>query len=217
MQLNKNFNKLFFISLTALILVGCGGGGGSSTADSETSSPALDELVTFSGIYDVPSVTYNDLVMPSDAYIDFGRVGRLTSRVTVFDEQLNNEFLNGYKGKVFLSAGKYSVKIQNSDNGFITYYSPALTHPNKLEKFNNGEYSKLGSNYYILNMPSSGNIDFSQDYVSSRATIYDSNLNTEYFNAIAVGTVNLSSGTYIVKITNYFSNRSVVVYSTVLK
>ncbi len=64
-------------------------------------------------------------------------------------------------------------------------------------------------------MPSDGNIDFTEDSIDSEVTIYDTDMNELQYITNSE-TVNLASGSYIVKIYNHYLSDFVTVYSPVL-
>ena len=167
------------------------------------------------GIYNKAGTTYYYLTMPSAGNIDF-TANLSSSTKTIYDLAMNKLNLLNDSETINLSAGSYIIKIYNyysSDS--ITVYSTVFDDPSKLTKLTNGIYNKAGTTYYYLTMPSAGNIDFTANLSSSTKTIYDLAMNK--LNLLNDSeTINLSAGSYIIKIYNYYSSDSITVYSPVL-
>jgi hypothetical protein len=128
---------------------------------------------------------------------------------------MNKLSLLDHSETINLSAGSYIVKIGNTlSNESMTVYSPVFDGPSNLTKLTNGTYNTAGTTYYYLTMPSAGNIDFTANgpYSSSTKTIYDLAMNKLSLLDHSE-TINLSAGSYIIKMGNTLSNESMTVYS----
>ena len=157
------------------------------------------------------NIKYYILTMPSDGNINFSGT---SASAYLYDINMNN--LNqGYSvGDKSLTAGSYIVKVNyGTSGGEMAVNSPVLFNPNNLTEMGTGYYTGTNIKYYILTMPSDGNINFSG--TSASAYLYDINMNN-LNQGYSVGDKSLTAGSYIVKVNYGTSGGEMAVNSPVL-
>ncbi|WP_151900425.1 hypothetical protein [Sulfurimonas hydrogeniphila] len=185
------------------------------------------EIIT-AGYYSGIGVRYYLLTMPSDGNIVLDST---SAKAYLYDTDLNIIDLSNNGGyswgaivdssSVSLSAGTYIVKVDYTSNGGeIILNSNVLFDQSKLTPISAGTYSGIGVRYYLLTMPSDGNIVL--DSTSAKAYLYDTDLNIidlsnnggySWGAIVDSSSVSLSAGTYIVKV-DYTSNGGEIILNS---
>jgi len=180
------------------------------------------------GYYSGTKTTYYLLSIPKEGNIIFSAnwLDWGSGIMYLFDTDLNE--INYFDDdnaiekdeSVKLLEGSYIIKVDYpTKGGTITVNSNSLLDQNTLPIISAGTYSGIGVKYYLLIMPSDGNIVMDGVYYSY---LYDTNLNPiNYYdndNKIEVGkSVNLTAGSYILKVNYGDSMNDFTVTSNLLK
>ena len=167
------------------------------------------------GYYTGTTTKYYLLTMPSSGNIIIDTNWNYSHLATyIYDINLNevnyfdDDNLVEIGKSTNLVAGTYIIKVSYPDyGGIMTVNSPILFNQNNLPTISNGNFIGNTTKYYLLTMPSSGNIiiDTNWNYSHLATYIYDINLNeVNYFdddNLVEIGkSTNLVAGTYIIKV-----------------
>jgi len=149
------------------------------------------------GIYSGTGTIWYLLTMPTDGNVVIDTTG--SSNASLYDSDLNSLGYFGNATPKFLEAGTYIVQAFHNapSGGSIFVNSPALFDQSGLESLSAGSYSGTGTIWYLLTMPTDGNV-IVDTLGSSNASLYDSDLNSLGYFGNATPKF-LEAGTYIVQ------------------
>ena len=178
------------------------------------------------------STQYYVLNMPSNGNVDLTKYYASVSESN--SDALGTGFVQLYDSNMTLikrldsnesiTAGTYIVKISGLTSGsYVDVYSPLLNPASTFSNLTNKRYFGGSTQYYVLNMPSNGNVDFTKYWAGNDniadafgygfVRLYDSNMTLiRKLNS----NESITAGTYIVKISGLTSGSYVDVYSPLL-
>jgi len=175
---------------------------------------------------------YYVLNMPSNGNVDLTKYHASTNEsnsdsfgtgfVQLYDT--NMTLIKRLDSTELISAGTYIVKISGLSSGsYVDVYSRLLNPSLTFSNLTNKRYFGGSTQYYVLNMPSNGNVDFTKYWAGNDniadafgygfVRLYDSNMTLiRKLNS----NESITAGTYIVKISGLTSGSYVDVYSPLL-
>ena len=192
-------------------------------------SPVIDVLNNHpklvNGDYKTLDASFYSLTMPNKSNIDFTLNSGIL--VNIYDSNMSPLHNLSNSQTIELQNGSYIVKIYRLDaiiDGNIsindtevvaTIYSPVLDGLNDFSPLVNGNYLSNENRFYYFIIPTRGNFDFTKNVNRSDisvVTIYSTNMSVLHQISDSQ-TINLSQGSYIVKIPR---NNNITIYSPLL-